>query len=91
MHQHVRNWWTKSNLNLPLVRYIKCIFKIYQSDDVDIVFRYQRHFPMEATQLTYPTMQPSVLMMLNKTILIPSKKTRRLRKGYKKLLSDHQK
>lgn len=86
MHQHVRNWWTKSNLNLPLVRYIKCIFKIYQSEDVDIVFRYQRHFPMEATQLTYPTMQPSVLMMLNKTILIPSKKTRRLRKGYKKII-----
>lgn len=86
MHKYVRNWWTTSNVNLPLVRYVKCIFKIYQSEDVDIVFRYQRHFPMESGPLTYPSTQPSVMMMLNHTKLIPSKKTRRLRKGYKKII-----
>lgn len=85
MHQHVRNWWTTSNTNLPLIRYLKCKFKIYQSEDTDIVFRYQRHPPFESTQLSYPTTQPSVLMMLNRTILIPSKKTRRIRKGYRKI------
>nr|UGV35462.1 MAG: ORF1 [TTV-like mini virus] len=86
MHQYVRNWWTNSNVNLPLVRYVKCIFKIYQSADVDIVFRYFRHFPMESTNLTYPSVQPSVMMMLKNTVLIPSKKTRRIRKGYKKIV-----
>lgn len=86
MHKYVRNWWTTTNVNLPLIRYVKCIFKIYQSEDVDIVFRYQRHFPMESTQLSYPSTQPSVMMMLNHTKLIPSKKTRRLRKGYKKII-----
>nr|UGV34989.1 MAG: ORF1 [TTV-like mini virus] len=85
MHQYVRNWWTTSNVNLPLVRYIKCVLKIYQSDDVDIVFRYQRHFPMTCSQLCYPTTQPGTLMMLNRTLLIPSKKTRRIKKGYRKI------
>nr|UGV35109.1 MAG: ORF1 [TTV-like mini virus] len=86
MHQYVRNWWTSSNVNLPLVRYVKCIFKIYQSKNVDIVFRYFRHFPMESTNLTYPSVQPSVMMMLKNSVLIPSKETKRLRKGYKKII-----
>nr|UGV36117.1 MAG: ORF1 [TTV-like mini virus] len=86
MHNYVRNWWTKGNVNLPLVRYVKCIFKIYQSDELDIVFRYNRHPPFETTQLTYPSMQPSVLMMLNHTILIPSKKTKPIKKGYRKII-----
>lgn len=85
MHQHVRNWWTYSNKELPLVRYTHCKLTLYQSEDVDYVFRYQKHYPMSSGQLTYPSMQPSLLMMLNKTILMPSKKTRRLRKGKKKI------
>lgn len=83
MHQYVRNWWTTSNSNLPLCRYLKCKLKVYQSEDVDIVIRYQRHFPMTSSQLTYPTMQPSVLMMLKNSIMIPSKKTKQLKRGYK--------
>nr|UGV37587.1 MAG: ORF1 [TTV-like mini virus] len=85
MHKYVRNWWTNTNVNLPLVRFVKCTFKIYQSKDVDIVFRYFRHFPMESTKLTYPSTQPSIMMMLNNTIFIPSKQTRRIRRGYKKI------
>lgn len=86
MHQYVRNWWTQSNRELPLVRYLYAKFKLYQSEDTDYVFQYQRHFPMTSGQLTYPSMQPSLLMMLNRTILVPSTKTKRLRKGYKKVI-----
>lgn len=86
MHQYCRNWWTNSNVNLPLVRYIKCVCKIYRSEDVDVLFRYQTHPPLQSTQLSYPSMQPSMMMMLNKTIIIPSKKTApNKKKPYKKV------
>nr|UGV36133.1 MAG: ORF1 [TTV-like mini virus] len=85
MHQYCRNWWTTSNAKLPLVRYLKCVLKIYQAEDVDIVFRYSNHPPFESTQLTYPTVQPSILMMLKNTLLIPSKKTYKMKKPYRKL------
>nr|UGV35693.1 MAG: ORF1 [TTV-like mini virus] len=85
MHDYCRNWWTQTNNMLPLIRYINCTLKIWQSEDVDIVFRYNIHPPLYATQLTYPSMQPSMLMMLNNSLLIPSKKTYKLKKGYRKL------
>lgn len=83
MHQYVRNWWTQSNKDLPLVRYLYAKFKLYQSEETDYIFQYQRHYPMTSGKLTYPSMQPSLLMMLNRTIMVPSLKTKRLKKGYK--------
>nr|UGV34886.1 MAG: ORF1 [TTV-like mini virus] len=85
LHQYVKNWWTRGNDNLPLVRYLKCRLKLYQSEDVDYLFRYQRHYPMETNQLTNPSTQPSLMMMLNKTIFIPSKRTNKWKKPYKKI------
>lgn len=85
MHQYARNWWTYSNAKLPLVRYVKCVLKIYRADDVDIVFRYHRNPPFTATNLTYAGTQPSMLMMLNNTKLIPSKRTQPHGKEYVKL------
>lgn len=85
MHEYCRNWWTTQNKDLPLIRYVKAYLKIYQSEDVDIVFRYQTHPPLISTQLSYPSMQPSMLMMLNNTIMIPSKKTKLMKKPYKKI------
>lgn len=85
LHQYVRNWWTRGNDNLPLVRYLKCTVKLYQAEDVDYLFRFQRNYPMETNQLTNPSTQPSLMMMLNKTVIIPSKKTRQWKKPYKKL------
>nr|UGV34813.1 MAG: ORF1 [TTV-like mini virus]UGV34823.1 MAG: ORF1 [TTV-like mini virus] len=85
MHEYCRNWWTQTNNMLPLVRYVNCTLKIYQSEDVDIVFRYNTHPPLYSTQLTYPSMQPSMLMLLKNSLLIPSKKTHTIKKGYRKL------
>ncbi len=89
MHTYGRNWWTQSNRDLPLVRYLKCTIKIMQSEDVDIVFRYHINQPMDTGKLSYPTTQPSVLMMLKHSILIPSKKTKLLKKDTKKLPLNH--
>nr|UGV38449.1 MAG: ORF1 [TTV-like mini virus] len=85
MHQFCRNWWTYSNAKLPLVRYLKCVLKIYRSEDVDIAFRYQRNPPFTASNLTYSGTQPSMLMMLNHTKLIPSKRTKPKGKDYVKI------
>ncbi len=80
MHEYCRNWWTQTNNMLPLVRYVNCTLKIYQSEDVDIVFRYNTHPPLYSTQLTYPSMQPSMLMLLKNSLLIPSKKHTQLKR-----------
>lgn len=84
-HQLVNNWWTQPNTNLPLVRYLYCTVKLYQSEDVDWVFSYQRNYPMTSTQLTYPSTQPSVMMLLKNSIKIPSKKTQKWKRPYKKI------
>nr|UGV34568.1 MAG: ORF1 [TTV-like mini virus] len=84
-HQLVNNWWTQPNTNLPLVRYLYCTLKLYQSEDVDWVFTFQRNYPMSSTQLTYPSSQPSVMMLLKNSIKIPSKKTQKWKRPYKKI------
>lgn len=80
--KHCRNVWTGSNHNLPLVRYLGCKYKLYQSHTQDYTFKYQNHFPMVATMESYNAAQPSMLMMDNRTKKIPSKTTKQRRKPY---------
>ncbi len=40
MHEKCENWWTNSNDNLPLCRYLGCRLKMYQSEFVDYVLNY---------------------------------------------------
>lgn len=82
-HQLDRNWWTNSNTNLPLVRYTGCKIKFYQSWEVDYICNYSLTWPMVATQLLYQSCQPSFMMMNKNSIIVPSKITHKLRKGYK--------
>lgn len=82
-HKYVRNWWTKGNKELPLLRYNGCKFRLYQAGNVDYVFRYINAYPMTSTQLMYASMQPSLLMMLSHSIIVPSKKTEKRKKPYK--------
>nr|ALN98238.1 ORF1 [Chimpanzee anellovirus] len=78
----VRNWWTQSNNGLPLIRYRGCKLKLYRSDDVDYVVRYCNCFPMSDTELMHISAQPSVMMLNNQKILVPSKKTKPRGKPY---------
>nr|UGV39022.1 MAG: ORF1 [TTV-like mini virus] len=80
-----RNWWTKPNTNLPLVRYIKCTLKLYKSEDVDYVCHVYNCQPMIATSQLYLSCQPSMQMMNYKSIFVPSKKTNNKGKNYKKI------
>nr|UGV38587.1 MAG: ORF1 [TTV-like mini virus] len=82
-HQLDRNWWTQSNRNLPLVRYLWCKLKLYQSSTTDYVLLYHTTYPMLATMLLYQSSQPSFMMMNKNCIFIPSKKTEPWKKPYK--------
>lgn len=82
-HQLDRNWWTKSNFNLPLVRYLGCTITFYQSWEVDYICNYSLQYPMVATQMLYTSCQPNFMMMNKNCIFVPSKLTTKLRKGKK--------
>lgn len=84
-HQLARNWWTKSNKNLPLVRYRGCTLKLYRSHSVDYVVNIHNCWPMLATNELYMSCQPSMLMMNYKAIFVPSKLTKPGRKMYKRV------
>nr|UGV38596.1 MAG: ORF1 [TTV-like mini virus] len=85
MHKFCTNWWTESNLNLPLCRYIGCSIKFYQSAIVDYVVKYSTELPAISNKLTYPSTQPSMLMMSRNKIIVPSRKTKPNRKPYTKI------
>ncbi len=75
-HQLCTNWWTNSNENLPLCRYTGTTLYLYYSENIDYAFRYQTDYPMNSGKLTYCSLQPSIMMMMHDTILMPSKRTR---------------
>nr|UPW35051.1 ORF1 [Torque teno mini virus 4] len=84
-HKHVKNYWTKGNDNLPLVRYSGLTIKAYQSDDVDYCIGYKNCGALTSSILQYNGLQPSVFMMNKYSVKIPSKRTKQLKKGYKKI------
>nr|UGV37367.1 MAG: ORF1 [TTV-like mini virus] len=83
MHLQCRNWWTTSNEELPLCRYIGCKVRFYQCNQVDYAVRIQNTFPALSNKLTYPSCQPSMLLMSKGKIVIPSKQNQKRRKPYK--------
>lgn len=85
MHKRCQNWWTSSNDNLPLVRYTGCSFKFYQSRFVDYVVKWSTCLPGTSTKITYPGLQPSLMLMSKNALIIPSLQTKRRRKPYKKI------
>lgn len=89
MHQQVRNYWTRSNKELPLVKYQGCRIKLYQSRHLDYYFRYHNSYPMTSTQEMYASMQPNVISMLTHTIRIPSRQTYKKKNHTKLFLLDH--
>lgn len=83
MHEKCNNWWTASNEHLPLCKYIGCKLKIYQSETTDFVLKIQNTQPFLSNKLTYPSCQPSMLLMSSHKVIMPSKLTTTLPKPYK--------
>lgn len=85
MHKQCANWWTNSNQDLPLCRYLGCNIKCYQSKLIDYAIKYSNTQPAISNKLTYPSTHPAMLMMSQNKRIIPSKATKQKRKPYTKI------
>nr|UGV37421.1 MAG: ORF1 [TTV-like mini virus] len=63
LHLKGRNWWTKSNCQLPLIKYLGCTLRLYRSHTADYVSVYARCGELTANELMYNSCQPSILML----------------------------
>nr|UGV38869.1 MAG: ORF1 [TTV-like mini virus] len=80
-----QNWWTKSNCNLPLVRYNGLTLKFYRAESYDYLVIVERCLPFEATDLMYTSCHPSIMMMTKGVIFVPCRKNTFYKKPYKKV------
>nr|UGV35420.1 MAG: ORF1 [TTV-like mini virus]UGV37061.1 MAG: ORF1 [TTV-like mini virus]UGV37631.1 MAG: ORF1 [TTV-like mini virus]UGV39235.1 MAG: ORF1 [TTV-like mini virus]UGV42225.1 MAG: ORF1 [TTV-like mini virus] len=80
----LRNWWTYSNDNLPLVRYLGCKITLFRQADLDYMFYYRNSYPMDATITTYQSTCPQVMFLNNKVKIMACKNKNRNKKPYKK-------
>nr|UYM03103.1 MAG: ORF1 [Anelloviridae sp.] len=84
-HMILRNVWTQTNDNLPLVRYIKCVMYLYRSATSDWLFYYNNQYPMKTDLTMYQSCQPYIMLLNNKTKVIPCKQYNKNKKSYKKI------
>uniref|UniRef100_A0AAU7SSP8 Capsid protein n=1 Tax=Alphatorquevirus homin3 TaxID=3048428 RepID=A0AAU7SSP8_9VIRU len=80
--EHLRhlNYWTVSNEDLDLCRYLGGTFYAYRHPTVDFIIQIHTSPPFLDTPLTGPSIHPGMLMLTKNKILIPSLKTRPSRK-----------
>ena len=83
-HETAHNVWTKSNKNMPLFRYTGCDIKIYRPENVDLVVKFQRCYPMCCSKLLFTGSQPSIMMMSKGSKLIRCRRSVPNAKPYKK-------
>lgn len=76
--EHLRhlNYWTVSNEDLDLCRYLGGTFYAYRHPTVDFIVQIHTSPPFLDTPLTGPSIHPGMLMLTKHKILIPSLKTR---------------
>lgn len=84
-YNHLENIWTESNAGLPLVRYLGCSFKLYQSEETDYVFMYDNCWPMTDTIYKHADSAPFRMLQQTKKIIVPSRRTKLRKKPYKRV------
>lgn len=84
-HLQLRNWWTRGNENMPLIRYSGCDIKLYREESIDYLFYYNTQFPMTAKLLTYQSTQPMAMLLNKHTVKVACKKNTKNKKPYKRL------
>lgn len=74
------NFWTVSNEDLDLCRYVGCKLIFFKHPTVDFIVQINTQPPFLDTNLTAAQIHPGIMMLSKKHILIPSLKTRPSRK-----------
>nr|UGV39653.1 MAG: ORF1 [TTV-like mini virus] len=82
LHEKCRNWWTNSNIDLPLCRYLGCKFRFYQCEYTDYIVKVNINLPSPSNKLTYPSLQPYMMLMSSHKFIIPSKQNKKRHKPY---------
>nr|UGV38032.1 MAG: ORF1 [TTV-like mini virus] len=85
LHEKARNWWTKSNCNLPLVRFMGATIKLYPSSSVDYVTVPITCGELKATATMFQSTQPSVLMLNKRKRILLCKNFKHGKKPFKKI------
>nr|UGV44857.1 MAG: ORF1 [Torque teno virus] len=70
------NFWTWSNRDLELARYLRVTWTFYRHQDVDFIVYFNRKSPMGGNIYTAPMMHPGALMLSKHKILVKSFKTK---------------
>lgn len=84
-HEYAKNCWTKTNHDLPLVRYLGCRLTFYQSEYVDYIVTYTNSLPMTSSIGMYNSMQPYIQYLQQHKLIVPGTKTYRKKKPFFKL------
>lgn len=84
-YEKLQNWWSNSNAGLPLIRYYGTQLTFYQDDITDYVVKIDTCWPMVDTYLKHADSQPQRMLMSKRKIIVPSLKTKPLRKRKKKI------
>nr|UGV44827.1 MAG: ORF1 [Torque teno virus] len=70
------NFWTWTNRDLELTRYLRVTWTFYRHQDVDFIVYFNRKSPMGGNIYTAPMMHPGALMLSKHKILVKSYKTK---------------
>lgn len=79
------NFWTVTNDNMPLIRYLGCYIYLYRQPEIDWLFYYNNTLPMSASKLTYMSTQPQIMLQLKHIKVLKCCKYSKSRKPYKKI------
>ncbi len=78
---HFRNWWTKSNDGLPLVRYNYCKFKFYRAKECDYIVTPVLTPPFNVGRDDYLNTHP-IRALMNRNKIIVTRQKPGQRKNY---------
>nr|UGV42952.1 MAG: ORF1 [Torque teno virus] len=79
-HLRFMNFWTVSNEDLDLCRYLGVKLTFYRHPTVDFMVQIHTQPPFLDTELTGPSIHPGMMILNKKKIFVPSLKTRPNRK-----------
>nr|UGV38944.1 MAG: ORF1 [TTV-like mini virus] len=85
LHLKARNWWTKSNCKMPLIRYMGCKILLYRSYEADYVTVYARCGNLVASEQLYQSSQPYILTLNKHHKIVKCTKSNKNKKPYKVL------
>lgn len=85
LFQKARAWWTYSNNDLPLIRYLGCTLTLYRAESSDTIFSYYNCYPMKASLETYQSTHPMIQLLTKHRKILKCRKHNPDRKPYKKI------